>query len=595
MKTSILPTSIICLTFQLIITINILTSLNAHRGCGLHLLKDNPKVKINLHGNENPEISKLRYLQADWQPIRIYIDYTQLDSQTTVDAAKRAGLKKVVDKSKLMYESLLNVKRLTKKLTVNTCDDAVVGEVLKTTGVDADIVIFPHFEPSYTDSTEAAASFCAQDQTTGRPLVGYMKYSIGLFDVVKTNWEEYYFALTFHEMAHILVFNESLFDSYINNTTGKFLTKSDVTTTETINGILRTLIKTPKVVASAKFHFGCSTLTGVEVENQGGSGTKGSHWEARTMLGEYMIGESYDDAIISDMTLSLFEDSGWYTTNRFTGGLFRHGKNEGCDFLNKKCIINDKSNFPNEFCPQQSASTCTSGRLSKGSCSLSNAPANLDANYKYFSSGLVGNTKADFCPNSSSPSSNSAHFAQKCSAGGVTDLPSGLNEVVSNDSACFHSSIKDSSNQSHQSLNNFTICYKYSCDSVLRKVNVTIGSKTLNCPTAGGPLEVTEGTTSGTLWCPDYNLLCTKSAACTNMYDCIANRSLGLVPNYDYTVGQITSFSVGAATTAPTQSPAPAQSPITTAPSSTPASGSKANMIYSSLNILFAALFALLI
>ncbi len=28
-------------------------------------------------------------------------------------------------------------------------------------------------------------------------------------------------------------------------------------------------------------HFNCSTLEGVQLEDQGGSGTAGSHWEAR--------------------------------------------------------------------------------------------------------------------------------------------------------------------------------------------------------------------------------------------------------------------------------------------------------------------------
>ncbi len=30
-----------------------------------------------------------------------------------------------------------------------------------------------------------------------------------------------------------------------------------------------------------KAHFNCSTLEGVQLEDQGGDGTAGSHWEAR--------------------------------------------------------------------------------------------------------------------------------------------------------------------------------------------------------------------------------------------------------------------------------------------------------------------------
>ena len=34
-------------------------------------------------------------------------------------------------------------------------------------------------------------------------------------------------------------------------------------------------------------HFGCSTLEGVQLEDQGGSGTAASHWEKRLLLVNY--------------------------------------------------------------------------------------------------------------------------------------------------------------------------------------------------------------------------------------------------------------------------------------------------------------------
>ena len=47
-----------------------------------------------------------------------------------------------------------------------------------------------------------------------------------------------------------------------------------------------------------------------------GSGTRASHWEARVMAGDLMVGAlSSSDGrttAISDLTLALFEDSGWY-------------------------------------------------------------------------------------------------------------------------------------------------------------------------------------------------------------------------------------------------------------------------------------------
>ena len=40
-----------------------------------------------------------------------------------------------------------------------------------------------------------------------------------------------------------------------------------------------------------------------------------------------MISTDYNEIAISDMSLALFEDSGWYEANYYTGGLFRFGKN----------------------------------------------------------------------------------------------------------------------------------------------------------------------------------------------------------------------------------------------------------------------------
>ena len=71
-------------------------------------------------------------------------------------------------------------------------------------------------------------------------------------------------------------------------------------------------------------------------------GTAFAHWESRILLGDYMIGLSFDDIAISEITLALFEDSGWYKTNKYTGGLFKFGKNEGCFMLEQKCLENNR-------------------------------------------------------------------------------------------------------------------------------------------------------------------------------------------------------------------------------------------------------------
>jgi hypothetical protein len=50
-----------------------------------------------------------------------------------------------------------------------------------------------------------------------------------------------------------------------------------------------TKVVSPTVLARVRDHFGCPTLNGAELENDGGNGTALSHWEARIFQGEAMV------------------------------------------------------------------------------------------------------------------------------------------------------------------------------------------------------------------------------------------------------------------------------------------------------------------
>ena len=60
------------------------------------------------------------------------------------------------------------------------------------------------------------------------------------------------------------------------------------------------------------------------MEDQGGTGSEGSDWEQRIILGEYMGAAIYQEEMaVSEFTLALLEDSGWYKANYYSGGLMR--------------------------------------------------------------------------------------------------------------------------------------------------------------------------------------------------------------------------------------------------------------------------------
>ena len=122
-----------------------------------------------------------------------------------------------------------------------------------------------------------------------------------------------------------------------------------MSTTTIVNNNTITLINSPKVLEKAREHFDCYSLEGIPLENQGSKGSAGSYWEARYMLGDYMISSDYLDNVISDISLAFFEDSGYYKVKYYSGDLFKFGKNKGCGFIHNKCIINGTPSFE-EFC-----------------------------------------------------------------------------------------------------------------------------------------------------------------------------------------------------------------------------------------------------
>ncbi len=56
----------------------------------------------------------------------------------------------------------------------------------------------------------------------------------------------------------------------------------------TRRGVETTVIDLPRLTEFGKSYFQCDSFDGVELENQGGSGSKGSHFEARLIREDLM-------------------------------------------------------------------------------------------------------------------------------------------------------------------------------------------------------------------------------------------------------------------------------------------------------------------
>ena len=393
-----------------------------------------------------------------------------------------------------------------------------------------DLFIFGRFDDHMDEYTLASAGPRYVDPETHQPIVGVVNINTNV-NYSKIHSKEYFQSIIIHEFTHILGFLKSYFTAYYHN----IFNRTDE------YGLIRYYINSTKVLNVAKKYFNCSNIDGVELEESGGTGTAGSHWEARILLGEYMNGVVYpEEQVISEFTLALLEDSGYYKANYYTGGLMRFGKGKGCDFIKKKCVdSNHEINpfFENEF----------------------------SSYYQYFSNERYGGfSPADFCPVSMAypDESENAYYTGQCSFKGnggygtriiynetqkitINEthyqikssnvyytsemLKLTLGETYSDHSFCYQSSlVKNNSNFYSDVVR--AICFESFCSDY--SLTIKINEDYIVCPRAGGKIEV-EGY-KGFFLCPDYNLICSGTVICNDMFDCVDKKSEAKEESYIY-------------------------------------------------------------
>ena len=478
-----------------------------------------------------------RFLQPSFfQPIRIFIDYTTLNAQTEISSDIIQAVTSILTNAQSLVQSLVSVQQSQSKLIIKECTSSItISSIVQNEGVDADLILFPFVNTTVTGTTEAYAQVCTVSNLNHRPLAGLIGFTTSV-NTKRVNWLQYFTVLTLHEITHILVFDPQLFYTFIDSN-GKTIPSNEITTNQIVNGVNRTLIITPKVVAAAQKHFNCSTLIGVELQDLGKKGTRLTHWQARIMLNDYMIGELYDDTSISEITLALMEDSGWYKVNYYTGGLFRYGKQDGCGFLNTSCIVNGVASFPDVFCNTKNAYMCTASRQSKGFCYITTEnPIISEPNYVYFNNNSLGGLQLpDYCPVSQVPTNNTYAYPWNCNIG-FSIWPKDFEENISSSSACFISNLLNNgvTSKYSQQTDNLAraMCYQYTCNFNNLTITVFIGITSVNCPTQGGITNAPGYT--GTLSCPDFNQVCTSQTRCNNLIDCVNNKITPLNNYYTY-------------------------------------------------------------
>ena len=551
--------------------------------CEDKLNKNNISYSINQKDNGNKIITfnnqSKRNLEDEeeevFKPIRIFVETSQIEISMQMQKIfdNIIYLKNSIERATDIISKLFQVKRL--KHGVNTVVteqeyedfnilEMYVNQSLLNGNNAYDLIIIAR-DKIIMDSLKEDQHFSPlimKRLGNGRPILAVIIFDIKYYSKLDAETtQEIYTSILLHEFIHILGFMNSQFNYYKNK---------NIFTTKVVkrfsNGISKTIVKSEKILKLAKDYFG-ENIDGLELENQSDfEGIEKSHWEGRILLGDIMTSKfNFQEMVISDFTLALLEESGWYKINYFTGGLMRFGKYKKKQFLTTDCLIKNnneiKSLFTNEFC-SQSFGMCSPGRLSRGYCYTTNYNSEFENDYfRDWVNDLIGEKYVEYCPVSSSSLTNQEkYFIGNCKIGNnsygseikfndgffydYSIFGNKIGEKYGSNSFCALSSViqRDDDNNKYKGMVRPT-CYSMICGKL--SLTIEINNEFIVCPREGGMIKIGKGSNydytkyEGYIFCPDYNLICTGSEMCNNIFDCVDKKSTYKNPQYDYEINNV--------------------------------------------------------
>ena len=498
--------------------------------------------------NEIPSNSKGRKLENndDYKPIRILFDVYYLEKLEDANFA-RGLYYGIFERCKNMVAQLINVKPLENPIKLDfskypNFEENIVNGTLKTGNNNYDLIIITKINLQAIN--EINSTSILRDPNTNRTILALIEFENKGNAV--DNYFHYFEYLLLHHIIHILGFSYESFEYFPGGKEKVYITEKD------IYGLDRNYIKSPKVIEFAKMYYGCDSISKLPLENQHENKTI-THWEAQKFLGEIMSSYGYTgDLVLSEFTLALLEDSGWYKVNYYTGGLMRFGKHKGCEFLDEDCSDKFKNEYFN-YIEGNSKPSCSSGRQSRTyrvQTQIEFSPQNNK--YNRYNKQYLGPLMLEYCIVSDTDSTEMGnnYFPGNCKLGDDNygryvpfpepfeqrnEVTSYLNISFSNNSYCILASFKHINTPYNLTGYIFPICYEMFCNNF--SLTIKIGRQYIVCPRNGGKVEI-NGDYEGHIYCPDFNLICTGTEMCNDIFDCINKKSQfkNSTFSYDYNI-----------------------------------------------------------
>ncbi|KAF8821527.1 hypothetical protein IE077_000263 [Cardiosporidium cionae] len=194
------------------------------------------------------------------------------------------------------------------------------------TGIQqTDHVVYVNYGPHKFCSSDvlAFASFCKLDEIN-RPYVSGIHICDHALDLVLLSPSRM-MEIVQHELLHGMGFSSSAFRLFRDdagvprNNDRRSPDRPSVDSTllsmNSSGGKPTTWVITPTARDFAKTFFKCNSTRGIAIENQGESGSVGSHIESLAQLEDTMTAALTGISALSNFTLTILRDSGWYGIN----------------------------------------------------------------------------------------------------------------------------------------------------------------------------------------------------------------------------------------------------------------------------------------
>ena len=285
--------------------------------------------------------------------MRIFVDYTDSDNQWKSDPLvdKYVFSKKLMKKTIDFYTVFLKVKYPKETYTIP--DVPGDGFTVKARTMSYDL--HTYFKVYNRGDNSFAAAAPLSFDSFGRAIVGYFELNLNAITASKANMINH-FGTFVHEFYHILVFNDALFSRFINAAGTPIGRSNLVTDSFTLGGKSRVGYKGTNVLSWAKTYLSDPNLASVVMENDGGSGSAGSHWEHMYWPTDFMSPIDTTPSLHSQLSFNMAVDSGWFVVDLTLAEELTYGKSAGANFQSGGCPSTAKG-----FCV---AADATSGKIS---------------------------------------------------------------------------------------------------------------------------------------------------------------------------------------------------------------------------------------